>query len=101
MEITNRTNWRTTYVRGLIFLRAGNAAAAAAEFQRIIDRPYIAASSPLHALAYVQQARAHTLAGDTANATKAYEKFFAIWKDADADVPILLEAKAEYARLRK
>jgi hypothetical protein len=79
----------------------GNGAAAAAHFQRIIDRPHIAATSPLHALARVQQARAHVLTGDTAKAAKAYEDFFAIWKDADADVPLLLEARAEYARLRK
>jgi hypothetical protein len=82
-------------------LRAGRGAAAAAHFQRIIDRPYIAATSPVHALAHVHQARAHVLAGDAAKAAKAYEQFFEIWKDADPDVPLLLEARAEYARLRK
>jgi tetratricopeptide (TPR) repeat protein/tRNA A-37 threonylcarbamoyl transferase component Bud32 len=100
-EVPTRTNWRLTYLRGLISLRAGNGPAAAEQFQRIIDRPYLVATSPLHALAHVYQARAHVLAGDTAKAAKAYEDFLAIWKDADADVPLLLEAKAEYARLRK
>ena len=100
-DTPTRTSWRPTYLRGLMELRAGHGAAAAAHFQRIIDRPYIAATSPIHALAHVHQARAHVLAGDTAKATKAYEDFFAIWKDADADVPILLEARTEYARLRK
>jgi tetratricopeptide (TPR) repeat protein len=97
----HRTGWRPSYLRGLMELRAGNGAAAAAHFQRIMDRPFILAVSPFHALAHVQQARAHVLVGDTAKATKAYEQFFAIWKDADADVPLLLEARAEYARLRK
>jgi tetratricopeptide (TPR) repeat protein len=100
-DVPHRTSWRPTYLRGLMELRAGRGAAAAAHFQRIIDRPYIAATSPVHALAHVHQARAHVLAGDTAKAMKAYEEFFAIWKDADPDVPLLLEARAEYARLRK
>jgi tetratricopeptide (TPR) repeat protein len=96
-----RLNWRPTYLRGLLELRAGNGAAAAAHFQHIIDRPFIIATSPVHALAHVHQARAHVLAGDTAKAIKSYEEFLAIWKDADPDVPLLLEARAEYARLRK
>jgi eukaryotic-like serine/threonine-protein kinase len=100
-ELPTRNNWRFSYLRGLMELRAGDGAAAADHFQRIIDRPHIAATSPLHALAHVQQARAHVLAGDTTKAAKAYEKFFAIWKDADPDVPLLIAARAEYARLQK
>jgi serine/threonine protein kinase/tetratricopeptide (TPR) repeat protein len=100
-DVPHRSSWRPTYLRGLMELRAGRGAAAAAHFQRIIDRPYIAATSPVHALAHVHQARAHVLAGDAAKAAKAYEQFFEIWKDADPDVPLLLEARAEYARLRK
>ena len=84
-----------------MFLRAGKGAAAVTEFQRIIDRPEFSPAIPFHTLAYVQQARAYVLGGDTAKATKAYDQFFAAWKNADADVPILLEAKAEYAKLRK
>jgi hypothetical protein len=95
------SNWRPTYLRGLMELRAGNGLAAAAHFQRIIESPHLAATSPIHALAHVQQARAHVLVGDTAKAIKAYEEFFAIWKDADPDIPLLLEARTEYARLRK
>ena len=100
-ERSRNTNWRATYLRGLMFLRAGKGAAAAAEFQRIIDRPELAPWSPFHTLAYVQQARAYVSSGDTAKATTAYNQFFAAWKNADAEVPILLEAKAEYAKLRK
>jgi tetratricopeptide (TPR) repeat protein len=95
------TNWRATYLRGLMFLRAGKGPAAVTEFQRIIDRPELAPVIPFHTLAYVQQARAYVLSGDTAKATTVYNQFFAAWKNADADVPILLEAKAEHARLTK
>jgi len=100
-ERATRTNWRATYVRGLMFLRAGKGPAAVAEFQRIIDRPEFSPVSPFHTLAHVQQARAYVSSGDTAKAARAYDQFFAAWKNADADVPILIEAKAEYARLRK
>ena len=55
----------------------------------------------MHALAYVQQARAYVLAGGRAKTVKGYQDFLALWKDADPDVPILLEAKAEYARVSK
>ena len=84
-----------------MFLRAGKGAMAVTEFQRIIDRPELSPAIPFHTLAYVQQARAHVLSGDTARAATAYHQFFAAWKNADADVPLLLEAKAEYAKLRK
>ena len=72
--------------------------ALAAEFQRIIDHrgAYWGANYPL---AYVGLARAATLAGDSAKAKTAYEEFFALWKDADADLPILAEARKEYAAL--
>ena len=55
---------------------------------------------PLGALAHVGLARAYVLAGDTAKAKSAYQDFFALWKDADPDIPILQQAKAEYAKLR-
>jgi eukaryotic-like serine/threonine-protein kinase len=87
------------YMRGLIYLEAGDAAKAAAEFQRILDHRGAATPSPLYPLAYVQQARAYALSGDPAKARKAYQDFFALWKDADPDIPILREAKTEYARL--
>ena len=100
-ERSRNTNWRATYLRGLMFLRAGRGAAAVTEFQRIIDHPELSPAIPFHTLAYVQQARAYVSIGDTAKATTAYNQFFAAWKNADADVPLLLEAKAEYAKLRK
>jgi predicted Zn-dependent protease len=88
------------YVRGQAYLRAENGAAAAAEFQRIIDHRGIVLNFPLGALAHVGLARAYTLSGETAKAKAAYQDFFALWKDADPDIPILNEAKAEYAKLQ-
>jgi eukaryotic-like serine/threonine-protein kinase len=88
------------YVRGQAYLRAGNGTAAAVEFQKIIDHRGIVLNFPLGALAHVGLARAYALTGDTAKAKAAYQDFFALWKDADPDIPILKEAKAEYATLR-
>jgi tetratricopeptide (TPR) repeat protein/predicted Ser/Thr protein kinase len=87
------------YLRGLVYLHARDWVKAAAEFQRMLENRGRATTSPLYPLAYVQQARAYTLSGDQTKARKAYEDFFALWKDADPDVPILREANAEYARL--
>jgi hypothetical protein len=100
-EIASGTHGRPTYLRGLMFLGAGKGSAAVTEFQRIIDRPEVFPASLFYTLAHVQQARAYVSSGDTANAIRAYDQFFAAWKNADADVPILIDAKAEYARLRK
>jgi tetratricopeptide (TPR) repeat protein len=88
------------YVRGLTHLRAHQGKEAAAEFQRILDRRAIGAVQPLYALSHVGLARAYSLSGDKAKARKAYQDFFALWKDADPDVPILLAAKSEYAKLQ-
>jgi tetratricopeptide (TPR) repeat protein len=87
------------YLRGLIHLRAQDGAKAAAEFQRIFDHRGASTPSPLYPLAYVQQARAHALSGDQVKARKAYQDFLTLWKDADPDIPILREARTEYARL--
>jgi hypothetical protein len=100
-EVSVNTSWRPSYFRGLLHLRTGDGVKAAAEFQHIIDHPIIASPTPLHTLAYVLQARAYMLAGDRAKAIKSYQDFLALWKDADAEVPILVEAKAEYARVAK
>ena len=81
-------------------MRAGNGTAAAVEFQKIIDHRGIVLNFPLGALAHVGLARACALSGDTARAKGAYQDFFALWKDADPAIPILKEAKAEYAKLR-
>ena len=87
------------YVRGLIYLRGHQGKEAASEFQRILDHRSLGATRPLYVLSYVGLARAHALTGDTAKARTAYQDFLALWKDADPDIPILKEAKAEYARL--
>jgi hypothetical protein len=84
-------------LRGQAQLQLGNGAAAAAEFQTILDHPGVFPNE--QAEAHVGLARAYTLAGDAARARKAYEAFFEFWKRADPDVPLLLEAKAESAKL--
>jgi serine/threonine protein kinase/tetratricopeptide (TPR) repeat protein len=88
------------YVRGLVYLRAKQGKEAAAEFQKILDHRSTGATQPLYALAYVGLARASLLTGDTAKARAAYQDFFALWKDADPDIPILIAAKSEYAKLK-
>jgi hypothetical protein len=75
-------------------------AAAAAEFQKFIDHRGLVASFLWGALARLELGRAYAMQGDTAKARAAYQGFLTIWKDADPDVPILKEAKAEYAKLK-
>ena len=90
------------YVRGQAYLAAHNGVAAAAEFQKILDHRGIVQNLPLGALAHLQFGRAYALSGDAAKAKSAYQDFFNVWKDADPDpdIPILKEAKAEYAKLQ-
>jgi eukaryotic-like serine/threonine-protein kinase len=88
------------YVRGQAYLTAHDGGAAAAEFQKMIDHRSISWSFPLGALAHLGLGRAYTLSGDTAKSKTAYQDFFALWKGADPDIPILKEAKAEYAKLQ-
>jgi tetratricopeptide (TPR) repeat protein len=88
------------YVRGLTYLRARQGHEAAAEFQKILDRRALGAITPVYALSYVGLARAYAVTGDTAKSQKAYQDFLALWKDADPDIPVLKEAKAEYAKLQ-
>ncbi len=87
------------YIRGQAQLMAHNGAAAATEFQKFLDHPGITLNFPLGALAHLGLARAYALSGDTAKAKSAYNDFFALWKDADPDIPILIAARAEYAKL--
>ncbi|MEK6409645.1 MAG: hypothetical protein AABN34_22205 [Acidobacteriota bacterium] len=89
-----------TYLRGNAYLRWQKGAEAAAEFQKILDHRGWNPLSQLYPLAHLGLARAAALAGDTAKSRKAYQDFFAIWKDADLDLPILIEAKKEYDRLK-
>ena len=87
------------YVRGLAYLSARLPARAAAEFQRILDHRSIVLVDPMDALARLQLARALALSGDTVKAKGAYNDLLTIWKNADPDVRVLKEARAEYARL--
>jgi len=88
------------YLRGEAKLMAHNGPAAAAEFQKFLDHPGIVTNFPLGALARLGLARAYALSADTAKAKSAYQDFFTLWKDADPDIPILREAKTEYAKLQ-
>jgi tetratricopeptide (TPR) repeat protein len=86
------------YIGGLAYLREHNGIAAATEFQKLLDHRGIVINSPLCALAHLQIGRAYALSGDTAKSRTAYQDFFALWKDADPDIPILKQAKAEYEK---
>jgi len=88
------------YVRGEAYLRLGEAVSAATEFQKLLDHPGCVMNFLLGALAHLQLGRAYALAGDKAKSRIAYQDFFSLWKDADPDVPILKQAKAEYAKLQ-
>jgi hypothetical protein len=88
------------YLRGEAYLALRNGPAAAAQFQKIVNHPGIVMNSPVAALANLQIGRANVLTGDVKNARVSYERFFARWKEADGDIPILKEASAEYASLR-
>ncbi|MGC1536546.1 MAG: tetratricopeptide repeat protein, partial [Candidatus Sulfotelmatobacter sp.] len=89
------------YVRGLAYLKLHQGKEAAAEFQKILDHPGICMFMlPTCRLARLQLGRARAEAGDAGGARTAYQDFFALWKDADPGVPILKEAKAEYAKLQ-
>jgi len=79
--------------------RAHRGAEAASEFQKIVDRRGIVVSDPIGALAHLQLGRAFALLGEKAKARTAYQDFLELWKDADADIPILRQAKAEQAKL--
>jgi eukaryotic-like serine/threonine-protein kinase len=88
------------YVRGQAYLAAHQGIEAAAEFQKILDHRGIVVSDPEGVAARLQSGRAFALSGDTAKAKAAYQDFLALWKDAEPDIPILNEAKAEYAELQ-
>ena len=87
------------YLRGYVYLAANKNPEAQAEFQKVLDHPGISVNSPIGSLAHLGLARALAAAGDTAKARTAYQDFFALWKDADPDLPVLVAAKAEYAKL--
>jgi eukaryotic-like serine/threonine-protein kinase len=88
------------YVRGLAYLTAKQSVAAAGEFQKVVDHPGLVQNEPIGALAHLGLGRAYVLSGDAGKARAAYQEFFALWKDADSDIPILNQARAEYAKLQ-
>jgi tetratricopeptide (TPR) repeat protein len=88
------------YVRGQAYLEAGRGPEAAAEFQKVLDHQGIVLADPIGALVHLQLGRVFALSGDKTKAKAAYEAFLALWKDADPDIPILKQAKAEYVKLQ-
>jgi eukaryotic-like serine/threonine-protein kinase len=93
-------NLYPVYVRGQAHVATRQGKEAAAEFQKLLDHRSIVLNSPLGALAHLGLARAYSLQGDIVKAQVAYQHFVTLWKDADAGIPILKQAKAEYAALQ-
>jgi eukaryotic-like serine/threonine-protein kinase len=94
------TNLYPVYVRGEAYMAAHQGSMAATEFHKILDHAGIVWNSPVGALAHLQLGRAFAMQGDTTKARAAYQDFLTLWKDADPDIPILKQAKAEYAKLK-
>ncbi|MGA8526400.1 MAG: hypothetical protein WB629_09985, partial [Candidatus Sulfotelmatobacter sp.] len=80
-------------------LKLGQGQQAAAEFRKVVDNPGVVTLHLQGALAHLQLGRAQAMAGDKAAARKSYQNFLTLWKDADPDIPMLKEAKADYAKL--
>jgi eukaryotic-like serine/threonine-protein kinase len=103
-----RSYIEAVYLRGLAYLQMHKGAEAAAEFRKIVDHKGASWGATwvhpnwgqYYSLSYLGLARGFALAGDTANATKAYQEFFELWKEADSDLPVLKQAEAEYAKLQ-
>ena len=87
------------YLRGLAYVKSTQGAEAVQEFQKILALRNFVPADPLMSLAHLGLGRAYALQGDTQKSRTAYQDFLALWKDADADLPILKEAQAEYAKL--
>jgi len=88
------------YLRGQAYLVLHRGSEAAGEFQKFIDQRAAVVNCPLGPLAHLWLGRARALEGNSAAARESYQKFFTVWKDADPDIPILIAAKAEYAKLK-
>jgi len=89
------------YVRGLAYLQMRDGQKVAAEFRKILDHRLMVSNSTLGALAHLQLGRAYRLAGDVEKSREAYGAFLVAWLEADPEVPILRQAKAEYAKLKR
>jgi tetratricopeptide (TPR) repeat protein len=96
----NWPNLYPVYVRGEAYLAARQGREAATEFQKILEHRGIVLNEPIGALAHLQIGRAFAMQGDTTKARSAYRDFLTLWKDADPDLPILKEARTEYAKLQ-
>ncbi len=88
------------YVRGLAYLKAGQGNEAAQEFQKMLALRNYAPAEPLMSMAHLGLGRAYALSGDKAKSRAAYQDFFALWNNADPDIPLLKQAKSEYAKLQ-
>jgi tetratricopeptide (TPR) repeat protein len=104
IELSQPTNFSVAlvpvYVRGEAYLALRDGQRAATEFQKFIDHRGMVANFPWGALARLGLARAYALQGDTAKARAAYQDFLTLWKDADPDIPVLIAAKSEFAKLK-
>jgi serine/threonine protein kinase/tetratricopeptide (TPR) repeat protein len=87
------------YVRGLAYLKSGRGTEATEEFQKILARHNMTPADPLMSLSHLGLARAYALSGNSAKSRAAYQDFFALWKDANPDIPLLKQAQSEYAKL--
>ena len=87
------------YVRGLAYLKSGQGTEATEEFQKILARHNMTPADPLMSLSHLGLARAYALSGNSAKSRAAYQDFFALWKDANPDIPLLKQAQSEYAKL--
>ncbi len=97
--VSNLTNMYPAYVRGQAYLLAHNGSAAATEFKKLLGHSGVVQNSILGALSRLQLARAEVMMGDLDSGRKQYSDFLTLWKDADPDIPMLIAAKAEYAKL--
>jgi tetratricopeptide (TPR) repeat protein len=88
------------YLRGEAYFAARQPDKAAIEFQEIVDHPAIVVSDPIAALAHLQLGRTYAISGDKAKARSAYQDFLSVWRDADSGIPVLKQARADYAKLQ-
>jgi len=99
-EFGTRAEFLPNYIRAMAYLQLRRGKEAAAEFQAVLDRRGVAPMATTWEMSRLGLARACAMQGDMANARAAYQEFFVLWKHADPDIPILIAAKAEYAKLQ-
>jgi predicted Zn-dependent protease len=100
VSVYARANSGVHYLRGLTYLKAKQGAEAAQEFQRVLDLKSLYGTDVTVSVSQLGLARAYALQGDNAHSRIAYQDFLAIWKDADPDVPLLKQARAEYEKIK-